>query len=759
MNYGDDSLATLEQSGAAPECRMRDADQTQSWFRRMIDNDSPRSYKRARVNGLVDGNPPYKRSALLKAGRADACNVNWGIARSYLEASTGAFYDLVSEAPGSFTFRTSYGTDDQREQWSVLAGKFADLMLAEDPVWDFEEQQSIWNMVLHGCGPLIFEDNDCVLPRATLCGDLKVPEFTPSDTHYWDACGVQVTYYPPELYAFIRDEAAAAATGWDVEYVKSVIINAMDIREQAGIQYDWEFYQAELKNNTLSYYDDSKICKVAYCFWKEFDGRITQAIVERDTASGVFKKNHPGIQYLYQRIGRYSDFHECVHPMYFDHGNGGYHHSVTGLGVKMFSAMEYENRLLCNLCDKAFAPKILFNPTSTEATQKFQMAHFGDYAVMPGGFNPVQTGLAGLMTDGLSMHETIQEVLQSNLSSYRGSVPEQKTGNPVTKFEKQLQAAQQSSLSKTQYNRYYRQRDFLFAEIWRRLTNLNSTDERAKKFQRRCAEAGVPKEAYCRVEYVGATRVAGQGSAFMRKSAIDSLFAIAASLPEDGRANLIRDKIAAEAGQSAVVRYYPDKAQPKPTDQQQEATHWVGDMKQGIPAMVVPSQNPVTFAGTFLKAAVDAVNSLKQGGNPSEVYNFLNLAGPAIAAQLNRFKQDPTRKALYDEMMKQWQQLSQLHQRLGAMMKKREDQQKQQQQKTRGVMTDAQIKQAKARHDIEIKTAKTRAQLQQSQEKHRLKVAQTVQDMQLKDASTAHEIAVNRLKAFQTNGDNGSGDE
>lgn len=747
LDQDTDTLATISQDGEVPKSRMTNPSSVQDYARKLIQNDEKRAWKRARVNGLVDGNPPYKASKLREAGRAEACNVNWNVARSYMESAVGAFYDLFSEAPGYLTVLTDYGSPEQKEQWSSIISEEADRIFRMDTVWDYNMQVSQWDMVLHGCGPFMFEDAHQVLPKAFLCGDLKVPEFSKSDTFYWDACMIQSVYYPPQLYEFIQNEEAAAAVGWNVAYTKNVIANAMGLQQQQGVMYDWEFYQQELKNNSLQYMaDDNKVCRLCHVFWKEFDGRITHAIVEQNTTTtttlgkSAQGKDEADIQFLYKNVGRYAGFRNAIHPMYFDHGNGGYHHSVTGLGVKMFSSMEYQNRLLCNLADKAFAPKIIFNPTSTETSQKFQLVHMGDWAVMPGGFQLNQTGVAGLMNDGLAMYNTVDRLQQSNLSSYRQQVPTEKQGNPVTKYEKQLEAAQQSALNKTQFNRYYEQLDMLYEEIYRRLSNLNSSDSRAKEFQNRCYKRGVPKEALGRVAKIQATRVVGQGSAFMRKQAIDSLFVIAGSLPEDGRNNLIADKIAAEAGQSAVSRYFPRKQNPLPSDQEAEALQWVGLMRVGTPPVITSTQNPIIYARTFLNAATQALASIPQGGDPVEVLKFIELAGPAIAAHLQRIAADPTRQETYKLLEKQWKQLIAVTDQLRKGIAKMQEMQAQQQQKTQQALSDQQLATVKTQADIALKTEKTRAQLTQSQQKHQLKMAQQIQDMKLNDARTAADI-------------------
>lgn len=733
--YGEYGLETIK-GGIVPETRMKSGAQVQDFVRRLQDNDSKRNFKRSYVNGIVDGNPPYRNSKLVLAGRPEACNVNWGTGRTYLENGSGAFYDLSNEAPGFVAIRTSHGTAQQREDWSRIMGAKMDLLFSNDPVWDFQMQVSQNAMVLHGCGPLIFEDPFAVWPRAVNCGDLKVPERTRADTHYWEVGSVDIDYYPPEVYDFIRQDGAAIA-GWNLDFTQLVIENAMDVRQPDGRLYDWEFYQQELKNNSLSYYDDSLVCHLAHVFWKEFDGRITHAIVERENTAAS------EAQYLFLHIGRYKNFRECIHPMYFDRGNGGFHHSVTGLGVKMAGPMAYENRLLCNQMDKAFAPKCLFRPTTTESSIKFQLSTHGDWGLLPANYEVVQMPIQGLLSDGLAMYQTSSNLIRSNLSNYRQQVPQEQKGNPPTKFQKQLEASQQSSLSNTTYNRYYKQLDLLYSEIVRRACNINSPNEVAQRYQKMCMDEGVPEEAFGRIEQVQAVRVVGQGSAFMRKSAVSEIGAVVERMPEDGQANWLNDYIAASAGQAAVSRYNPPRVKdPMATDQQAEALQWVAAMKVGVQPVITASMNSVTYAGTFLEAAVQGLNSVKQGANPMEVVKFLNIIGPAIGAHIHRFGKDPLKKNLFQKMLQQWQQLEQLTKQLEkqvqAMMKK----QQAQRQKTAQVLSEQQLAQLETGAKIADRAKKTQADLT-------LKAAKTRQQLALADATTASNIMnQNRLKSF-----------
>jgi len=222
----------------------------------------------------------------------------------------------------------------------------------------------------------------------------------------------------------------------------------------------------------------------------------------------------------------------------------------------------------------------------------------------------------------------------------------------------------------------------------------------------------------------------------------------AAALPENGRDNLIADKIAAEAGQSAVARYYPTRATDQmATEQNERANNQVAGMKVGVPPIVDASQSSLIFAQTFLNAGAQAMGSLQQGANPAQVLGFLELAGPGARAHLNRMQNDPTREPLYKALDAQWQKMAALTDKLRQQLQQQAQAQNGQAAKTQAAMTDQQIAQAKASSDIAIKTQKSRAQMAQSQERHQIKTRQQIQDMALADARTASEIALSKQRA------------
>lgn len=730
-----------------PTTRISDAAGTQSRVQRLSQADSSRSAWRARVKGLVDGNPPYKASALKNAGRSHQCNVNWRTAESYLSQATGAFYDVFSETPTYATVRTAFGGPDEQELYSRIINEEFHRLLVEDDTWDYTVQISQHEMVLYGNGPIWFNDAEDWRNESGLAGELLVPERARSNTNKWEEAARLVSYYPHELYDRICYPKEAAEIGWDVEAVKKAIVNAHPKSREGGEYAAWEWHQQRLKNQAFDYSAESATIECYHYFVREFHsqerpgGGITHVIGLRSPG-----ETESGKTYLFKHERRFDNWRQVVHPMYYANDGGGFHHSVTGMGVKMYSAMEYENRLLCNLADKTFAPDAYFKPTSGQAEQVFSIATYGEYGKVPAGYDVVQVPHLKRIEDGIVMRREMQRTVASNLSQYRQELRKE-DGNPQTATQIVHDAQQQARLGKTQLNRYYNQLDWLYAEKYRRASKpgLNPHMPGAKealKFQEACLKAGVPKEALTQIKSVKATRITGQGSEFMRQQSLEFLLGIVAMLPENGRENLVSDVIAARAGQSMVTRYFPGSAKAqKPNDHHALAQLQVAAMKEGVAPVVTGTQNHVIYAQIFLQAGSQAVAAAAQGGvNPAEALAFVELAGPAIAQHLAAIKADPTRKQVYDVLEEQWQQLAKAAEQLER--KHAQDmaaEQKGNQQRARaaamaqGVDPELQLKAAETREKTSMQWEKTRQSLAQKDQKHR-------QSLALNDAKTAHEI-------------------
>lgn len=513
-----EGLATLDaQTGQPPQTRMKDPAQVRDVVVRAIRYDMTyRDWKRARIKGLVDGNPPYQHANLVAAGRGDECNVNWRIAKYFLSLAKGMLYDTFSEEE---TFTTvdldadrimfeqrkneAEGnglSPDQVQEWSGIVTEEFDLLQRSDPDWDWNVQNSQGQSVLYGSGPMVFEDGLDWRPWAFESRCLLVPEWGRSNTNKWEWAALVVEYSPDKLYEKILNPEAATKAGCKVSAIRRAIMNAHPLTRTGVMYQNWSWHQDLLKNGTYYYADQSKMIRTAHFFFREFqeqgdtEGRITEAMIDLD---GLAASETGKLDFLYFKERKYDNWRQAIHPMYWDHDVNGYHHSVTGLGIEMYAALEYENRLLCRLADDAFAPKLFFKPTTASEREKMSIAQVGRYGILPAALDMVQQHVQPMLQDGIAMSREIQSLVSSNLSQFRTNALTKQQGNPVTARQIDYEASEQAKMGKTQLNRIYEQWDWVYGEKYRRAINPGLTKDvrggtEALEFVERCKRRGVP---------------------------------------------------------------------------------------------------------------------------------------------------------------------------------------------------------------------------------------------------------------------------
>lgn len=745
-------IESLTQTGGVPETRFKDAAAVCDCVDEMRRANDTRAGMDAKVKGLVDGNPPFKKADLRAAGQSWRANANFREAEAMLASAQGAFYDVMTEAPTLATVELDFGPEAERGRISRIVTEEFDRTNKEDRTLDSRLQLSQHEMVLYGLGPMIWENEFDFRARAVPKSQFLIPDGTECEMDAWEVFGVLVDYKPHELYNFIKDGKAARTVGWNTEAVKRMLVNAAPKPDSSPGGPDWMFLQQQIRNNDLGYSARSKVIRTAHVWWREFPepiesaGRITHVIVPADAPS---QGGTP--EYLYEKQKQYADWEQTVCPFYYDQGDGT-HHSVKGIGVKFYGALELRNRMFNAMIDAGNErTKIVFQAASPEAAQSFQIVPAGPYSLVPTGatFIPMQQG--SVLQDPLLIMREINATVTANLSQYRQNLEREK-GNPITAREVQARAEQQSLLGKTQLSRYYAQLDAFWSERYRRIINRRLTTplpggKQAEEFRKRCYDRGVPLEALSKVKSVRATRVAGQGNPFLRIMAIQNLLQFAPMFGGDGRMALLEDLVAAQTGQSMVARYVPasDKAQVA-THDSWEAAQEHTSMKVGNPTPVVGSQNHVVHVESHMAAGVQALNSLQQGADPGAVLQFIDQDGPHIAAHLNELAGDPTRKREFSLLEDQFKDFSKATDQL------RDDVQKnyEQQQKNAaglaqaaaiagGMDPNTAIKAAQAQADAKLKSAKVANDIA-------LKRHKTSVDLSLKDAKTAAGIRMAKSK-------------
>lgn len=755
------NLETINKDGSVPESRLNDPLSVQAIVQEMIRADEKRNKTDATVAGLFDGNPPYRPSVLREQAQAWRSNTNFRIAEAFLNVALTSYWDLVTEPQQKVQIRTAIGNEDQREDWSSIITEEFEALNDDDSKLNYMFRLSQHDMVLFRCGPVMYDDTYGIRARPVKQAKLLAEDGSPSNVDDWVLAVVLVDYKADELYKFIRNPDVAKRIGYDVGAVRKALLHYAPesmFKKQATRGRDWLFYEERVRNNDLYISRISEDIPVAHVFYREFPkegqecGRISHCMVIND--------NDPA-EFLFRSVGRFEKWQNVIHPFYYDTGNGS-HHSVKGLGIKAYGALELYNRLENHLVDAGFwGSAIHMQARDMASLQNLAVTAMGPYILHQPGTDLMQVNIGAQMDGPIAVKEDVKNTLIANLAQYRQDANRRRQGSePPTARQVNYEAENENVITKSGMTWYCEQLDAFWSERYRRCANpniqaMNDGGKLALDFQKRCRDRRVPIEALLKVEHVRATRTIGMGSSDARMQAMMRMLQRLPLYDEAGRRRILEDITSADVGHSQMRRYV-SKSQDSPytSDQRAEARQWVGTMKVGVTPEITPSQNAVIYASVWLQAANDAVGSLEQGGNPAEVYSFLEVIGPAIRNQLNRFAGDESRKDLYEALDAQWGKLSAVHDKIGAQLQKQAREQAKLQQRQQQVMSDEQLNQFQVASKVQLSREKQQANMKLKQEVHDQRLVHDAQsarqDAAIKDVTTASEIRNNRLKTAAT---------
>ena len=761
-------LETINEDGKPPASRLNDPLSVQQIVDQLNEANDERSETDADVYGMISGNPPYSQSSFNRQAQGWRANFPSRIGEASFNEAKGSFEDIIlesldQESGGLAMVQTKHGEDiEKRKEWSDIITEEFQTLNEEDETLLYNLFLSIHDMVLYRAGPIIWEDDLDFRFRAVPQRYVLVPDTTRSAVFEWPLCTILSFYSADQLYGFIRDPAAATKQGWDVETARQGLMRAAPRNLWSrNKRFDWEFYAQRVRNNDLYWGGQSEAIAVAHVYYREFpkpgetEGKISRCSILRD---------YPTQKFLFRRIGCYEKWANAINPFYYDRGDGT-HHSVKGYGIKGFALWSAYDRLQCHLVDSAFmSASMHFQAATPNDMQNISVTPFGPYFWHPPGGTYLPTQQLGANLEGpFSIKQDLLGTATSNLSQYRRQLSREK-GNPPTAKQVEVEAQGEEVVGRSQLSRYFEQLDDLWAERFRRaanpeLTLANAGGRAALEFQQRCLQRGVPIEALQKVK-VTARRTVGYGSPQQRQGAYARMMQRYQLYDETGKKRILKEVTAADVGYRNLPLFIAEKAEPRyEADQKADATDKVAGMKVGVKPLVSPSQNPVIYATIYLKAMDEAAGTLANtnGQTIREVFSFLEVAGPATAEQLQRFKDDPKRAGEHKALMAHWEKLAALHDKLGKQLKQQAQKQQQEQMKRQQQMQE---QSQKVNGELAIRMREVEGKLAASEKKaqgnarlrewtQRNKMAMDVQkhrqDLALKDATTASEI---RRKAF-----------
>ena len=730
-SVNDPLVGNLNPDGSAPSSRIKNPDALHQVFLRLKQADDVNARNRAEVDAMFDGASPWDDNILRQAGMASRWNLNFGEAVFILEAALAGYIDLINSVENLVSVSVKEDDVSKKSDYEQIIAAGFTKMLRE---WDEFFPKYMLNanyFVKHGVSVTYWEDEYDWRWQVSKIGDFLLPRRTWASEDSIEVAISPRVMRAHELYNFIKDEERAAELGWNVEEVQRAIIANTGAQSSYHIT-DWERYQEDLKNNDVfvAHGSGSEV-RVIHAWVKEYDGTVSHYISLADGSNEDF---------LYQKRGRFSKACDAFITFTYGVGTNGFYQSIRGLGYKIFPHIQVSNRMRCQFVDGAMlSTSLLIQPESEEALENLAFEYLGPFSVLQSGVNIVDKQLPNIGQNAIPVLQDMTEQLQRRAGSY--SSP---TGNPNpqerTKFEVQAQLQGSASLTTAAMNLFYEPWTRLLRGVFKRATREDylSAERGGREvaaFKKYCTERGVPLDTiHNKIEEVNAVRAIGAGSDQLRLVAMDEMMQMLGQFDEQGKQNVLRDRLAVRVGYDQVDRYVPKQPDSRPVIDQKIAELENAAMAQGKQIQVSPGENHFVHAQVHINDIAQQAEALKQQQlDPQQATAYFQAIAPHATQHLEQVAQDASRKQEYGQLKKTLQQAGEIFEQTAEKVQAQQAQSAQQQPPSSGPSADDQSKlQA---HQL---------QMQMEQERHQQKLAldaaEAKQKLALRDAEMAQKI-------------------
>jgi hypothetical protein len=729
-SVNDPLVGNLNADGSTPPSRIKDPDSLHAVYLRLKQSDDINARNRAEVDAMFDGAAPYDDHVLRQAGMGQRCNLNFGEAETLLESALAGYVDLINSVEKLVSISVKESDAQKKSDYEQIISEGFTKMLREWDEFSFKHVLNSTFFIKHGVSVAYFEDEYDWRWQISKIGDFLLPRRTFASEEMVEIAVSPRIMRGHELYSFIKDEERAAELGWDVDEVKKAILANTGAQNTYHIT-DWERYAEDLKNNDLfvAHGSGSEV-RVIHAWVKEFDGTISHYISLADGSNKEF---------LYAKRNRFRKACDAFVTFTYGVGTNGFYQAIRGLGYKIFPHIQVSNRMRCQFVDGAMlSTSLLIQPDSQESLEDLAFEYLGPFSVLNAGVNVIDKQLPNIGQNAVPVLQDMQQQLQNRAGSYQSTA-----GNPNpkerTKFEVQAQLQGDARLTTGAMNLFYEPWNRLIRAAFKRATRedylaAERGGEAVAAFKKYCTSRGVPLDVlHNKVEEVNAVRSIGAGSDQLRLVAMDEFMQMIGSFDEQGKQNLLRDRVAARVGYDHVDRYVPAKPDARPVIDQKIAELENAAMSQGKQMQIAPNENHFVHASVHIPDIQQVAQAVQQQQmDPQQAAAYFQAAMPHATAHLEQLAQDASRKQEYGQLKKALQQAGEIAEQTAEKVQAQQAQAAEQAQQP-GVASEDQSK-------LQARQQELQMEAERHQQKLALEAAEAKQKLALRDAETAQKI-------------------
>src|SRR6185436_11879836 len=491
------------------------------WTMRL--GDYPRSLNRARINDLFNGVAPFTAES-IKATNS-VTNVNFLESTKLAQDARGQGIGALTKPVNYFTItEVDRGPKHKRKGFASTITKLINRKAMKNSLPYYESLRSVVaNVVLHGIGPVIWDDMESWCPNALGVEDVLVPSNTKLTMRDIPFFAIFRPYTALQLYRLTH--GPKVDPGWNMKLVNACIEDADRRIIDFGVPYS-DLYCPEklaerMKADSGLYSADSvpTIDAWDFFFYDDEDGEagwrrrvVLDANWQLGTGGLAGYSGTKSIQGMRTKVDTKGDFlydsgdrvyaekiSQIVHFQFGDLSSVApfRYHSVRSLGFLMYAVCHLQNRLRCKFNDSLFEHMLQYFRVRSledyERTLKINLIEKGviDETVQFIPNNERWQVDAGLIQMGLAQN---RDIMASNSSSYVQQ--NQFGGNQPEKTATQIMAEvnNNTALISAALGQQYMYQKFQYMEICRRFCKENSRDPDVRKFRLEALKSGIPED-------------------------------------------------------------------------------------------------------------------------------------------------------------------------------------------------------------------------------------------------------------------------
>jgi len=660
-------LQNTTPSGNAPRRRLATAEAAAAIYQTFDLADTDAALSRAILQGMIDGNPPYKQAELDELGLGDMVNVNFLTMRANLDARAAAAHELFIEVPTLLECQPKITADDSPDAFtycSIIAEEFTQL-LRDWPEFLPSMDRVIRESDAFGVGFLLWPDEYDWQFKAYRRANLRFDPHADVAIDKNDVVMCKDEYDAGTLYDIMQDEALATKRGWKVANVKKLLVDTFitgqSDKDEEYQGSTWESLQTMCRNNDKGFQEKqfAKV-RVVHQLVREVapGGKISHYIIPETESHQVF---------LYEAHDRFERMDHVAWWLPYNYGNG-YIASVRGVASYMAPHDDLSNRFLGRVFDAGFlSAGFIMQPTTQGDLSRLQFVQHGPYTILPPDLKLHQSTFSPQIAPLIQLRSVSEDVMKNNTGTYRQH-SEGLDGTEVQKTARQVieETSKEARYEKAAIAHRYTLLDNLYRELMRRVLRKEYLDgeakhankELAKEFVARCKKRGVPVKYLNNWDKnfrVAATRALGLGSLGVKYDITNQLMSARDGMDEAGRHAVLRDWVAVRVGQGNVDKYVPPmNRDATPGNQHSIAQLENNDMMEGSSVTVGQDQRHAHHLAVHLpliQQIVEAVESGQPLQDPATLARGLQQLLPHSGQHIQALAPDQTRAAFVKEAM------------------------------------------------------------------------------------------------------------